>query len=57
MHQLQIFNMANMSLNVIYENKILMKISEFTVVEGRDTWVKVFSILRLTSHRNSASKC
>ena len=31
MHQLQIFNIANMSLNVIHENIILTKCFEFTV--------------------------
>ena len=32
-----IFNVANMSLNAIRENKMLAKISEFTVILGFPT--------------------
>ena len=33
MHQSQIFNIVKLSFNVICENRILTKISEFTVNE------------------------
>ena len=32
----RIFNVANMSFNAIRKNKILAKISEFTVLIGRE---------------------
>ena len=35
MHMLQILNVANMSFNAISENKILAKISEFTVPKSK----------------------
>ena len=34
MHKSRILNMANMSFKAICENKILSKISEFTVLEA-----------------------
>ena len=46
MLQSQIFNIANMSFNVIRENKNLVKISEFTVFREYCSFLKDGETLR-----------
>ena len=65
MHQLIIFNIANMSFNIIGKNKNLAKISQFTVYESSEKnllsivspgpeVIKLF-MLNLTEHQASTA--
>ena len=47
MPKLQVFNIANMSFNAIRENKILAKISRFTVPFNKE---KPFSLIEQSYH-------